>query len=215
MRNLVNQLITKKNFTDQNKLNEFIKYIVVGLINTIIGYGIFWFMLRWVKLSPEGANAIGYIVALILAFLLNHFFVFTASVFSASSVTRFIAAFGIAFGINQGVLFVALHFFYMQPEIAQGFAMIAYTIIFYVLNKWFVFAVRHRLNRIKHKKINFSISVFGRRPSFPIFILIFSLIALNAIINLPAFSEPVYKLFNQLYLLILSQPCLKAYSQAI
>lgn len=122
-------------------MNEFIKFLVAGVINTLTGYGVFWIMWKWAGFSPEGANAIGYVTALLLAFILNHFFVFSGSVFSMTSVTRFIAAFGTAFAINQGVLFVLFRIFFVPPEIAQVFAMTVYTIIFYFLNKWFVFSV--------------------------------------------------------------------------
>lgn len=125
-------------------MNEFIKFLVAGVLNTLLGYCIFWILWKWAGFSPEGANAIGYITALFLAFILNRFFVFSGSVITATAVARFIASFGIAFASNQGVLFVLFRIFFVTPEIAQLFAMVAYTIIFYLLNKWFVFSISYK-----------------------------------------------------------------------
>lgn len=124
------------------KLNELIKYGAVGVINTAMGYGVFWFFFRWLNFRPEAANAIGYVAALFLAFILNHIFVFSGSTISSTSAARFIAAFAIAFLINQIVLFVLFRIFSVPPEVAQIFAMIVYTVIFYLFNKHFVFAVK-------------------------------------------------------------------------
>lgn len=128
-------------------MNELIKYVVAGLINTATGYGVFWVLLRWVGYSPELANTIGYIVALCVAFLLNLFFVFKGATVSSATVLRFFVAFAGAFILNQAVLFVLFRIFSIRPEIAQIFSMSAYTVGFYLLNKYYVF----EFNCLQHK----------------------------------------------------------------
>ncbi len=123
-------------------MRELVKYVVAGVINTVVGYGVFLIFFQLLKFSPETSNAIGYLVALSVAFLLNHFFVFTASANSARSLKRFILAFSGSFLVNQAVLFVLFRMLSVQAEIAQAFAMITYTLIFYLLNKHFVFIAR-------------------------------------------------------------------------
>lgn len=125
-------------------MSELFKYIVSGVVNTVVGYGVFWMLLRGLHSSPEAANAVGYIVALGIAFLLNRFYVFTASKISTYTILRFLMSFAAAFAINQGVLIFLIRFFYVLPEIAQGFSMLAYTISFYISNKYFVFVVNDR-----------------------------------------------------------------------
>ncbi len=134
-------------FLMDKKLNELIKYGVVGVINTAMGYGVFWIFFRWLNFSPEAANAIGYVSALSLAFILNHIFVFSGSTISATSAARFVAAFSIAFLINQIVLLVLFRIFSVPPEVAQIFAMIVYTVVFYLINKNFVFHKRIERDR--------------------------------------------------------------------
>ena len=120
-------------------MKEFLKYVIAGFINAFIGYGVFLTLIRWAGYSPEIANGICYIIAIFFAFLLNRFFVFQGSKISKSTFLRFIFAFVCAFIINQAVLFVLFRIFSIQPEIAQIFSMIAYSIIFFLLNKYFVF----------------------------------------------------------------------------
>ena len=51
------------------------RYSMVGLLNTLLGYGVI-FALMALSISALVANAVGYAVALVLAFVLNRQFVF-------------------------------------------------------------------------------------------------------------------------------------------
>ncbi|WP_236178025.1 MULTISPECIES: GtrA family protein [Pseudomonas] len=116
-----------------------LKFIFAGVANTAIGYGVFLLLVTLLDMNPSYANAIGYVIALIAAFILNKTFVFNQSTTDRSTIPKFIIAFGIAFGINQLVLISGYRLAGLDPKIAQVFAMISYTISFYTLNKKFVF----------------------------------------------------------------------------
>lgn len=124
-------------------LREVLKYSVVGIINTLVGYGVFMVALLGLRYSPELANVIGYTIAFSVSFFLNRFFVFTNTNISLQMGLRFVTAFFVAFAANFGTLVILVRCFLVLPEIAQIFAMIVYTIIFYVLNKNFVFMERN------------------------------------------------------------------------
>jgi putative flippase GtrA len=119
-----------------------IKYIFSGLVNTVIGYSVFLTLITLFTIRPEYANAVGYGVALVAAFILNKIFVFDQSKTNRSTIPKFIAAFIAAFSLNQLILFIANRIMGMQAETAQVFAMISYTVSFYFLNKNFVFSSR-------------------------------------------------------------------------
>ena len=116
-----------------------LKFIFAGVANTAIGYGVFLLLVTLLDMNPSYANAIGYVIALIAAFILNKTFVFNQSTTDRSTIPKFIVAFGIAFGINQLMLISGYRLAGLDPKIAQVFAMISYTISFYALNKKFVF----------------------------------------------------------------------------
>lgn len=119
--------------------NELIRFLLVGGFNTLIGYGVFFILFACFQLTPYISNAFGYIVALIVAFGLSKKFVFR-STYQKGMVTKFIVAFLIAFGFNQFVLLLTIEYTPLIPEIAQILAMVSYTLIFYLLNKYFVFS---------------------------------------------------------------------------
>ena len=120
-------------------MKEIIKYVFAGLVNTVTGYLVFLMLYRWLKWTPESANTMGYFVALFMAFMLNHYFVFSATALTFPTASRFIVAFIIAFMLNQAVLFFFIQILSVNPEIAQIFSMLAYSITFYFLNKYYVF----------------------------------------------------------------------------
>lgn len=134
-------------------MNEFVRYAIAGFVNTASGYGVFWILLRWVGCSPELANLICYIVALCVAFLLNRIYVFKGATVSAATVLRFFVAFAGAFILNQAVLFVLFRILSIRPEISQIFSMSAYTVGFYLLNKYYVFNIseKNEFNCLRHK----------------------------------------------------------------
>lgn len=116
-----------------------LKYILAGVANTAIGYSVFLALIILFNTNPSYANAIGYGIALIAAFILNKVFVFNQSATDRSTIPKFILAFTISFAINQLVLLIVYRGLDVLVEIAQIFAMISYTAVFYLLNKKFVF----------------------------------------------------------------------------
>lgn len=118
---------------------QFLKYLSVGLLNTLVGYGVFYILARFLKVIPEVANAIGYILALAVAFVLNKIYVFRGDVVASKTMPKFLLAFALAFAINQFILIFFYRFMGFGAEISQVLAMLTYTLTFYALNKHFVF----------------------------------------------------------------------------
>lgn len=119
-------------------MKQLLRYCAVGIVNSGVGYAIFWILLRVFGLTPGISNAVTYALALCLSFALNRRFVFDFGGPGRGAAVRFVLAFAVAFGINQltllGLLKVGL-----RAEFAQIGAMAAYTIVFYFLSKFFVF----------------------------------------------------------------------------
>lgn len=116
-----------------------LRYTVSGIINTIIGYAVFWCMLRIFYVSPNISNAIGYSVALSVAFYLNRSYVFDVSDYKFSHYLKFLVSFAFAFGFNQFILWWLFYIEGVRPELAQVVSMIFYTIVFYLFNRFFVY----------------------------------------------------------------------------
>ncbi len=118
--------------------NEFHRYLIAGLINTAIGYVTFLIALHAFGFSATSSNGISYAAGLLSAYVMNLAFVFKKSKSSADSIFRFLLGFSIAYAINIAVLKISIQGTGLPPEIGQIFAMVAYTVSFYFINKHFV-----------------------------------------------------------------------------
>jgi putative flippase GtrA len=121
---------------------QFVRFVAVGLVNTLIGYGAFAVLYRGLDVPPLAANAISYAVALSIAYWLYRLFVFAADRHRGGSVVRFAVCFVVAFGLNQAVLYGLLTTS-CPAMLAQVGAMATYTLVFFVLNKTVVFVAAH------------------------------------------------------------------------
>ena len=65
-----------------------IMYLIVGVINTCVGYGIIFFAL-YCSLMPELANALGYGIGFIVSYCLNKTFTFASSSSHKRDLPRF------------------------------------------------------------------------------------------------------------------------------
>ena len=75
-----------------------------------------------------------------LSFTLNRRFVFgVTGAVSAREVTRFLAAFAVAYGANVAVLLAAQSVLGADNPLAQLPAICAYIVIFFLLSQFFVF----------------------------------------------------------------------------
>lgn len=117
---------------------SFIKYLMVGMINTLVGFGII-FLLMYGGLLPEIANFIGYLCGFILSFILNKYFTFKSKNYVKSEFIRFALSMGIAYLINLLILVISYRYFGINEYISQIIAGIFYTLSGYILSKFYAF----------------------------------------------------------------------------
>lgn len=117
---------------------SFIKYLMVGMINTLVGFGII-FILMYRGLLPEIANFIGYLCGFILSFILNKYFTFKSKNYVKSEFIRFALSMGIAYLINLLILVISYRYFGINEYISQIIAGIFYTLSGYLLSKFYAF----------------------------------------------------------------------------
>lgn len=120
---------------------EFLRYLVAGVVNTIVGYGVFLLAFRGLGLQVFVANALGYAAGLAAAYLQNRYFVFRGSRHSVGALLRFLVGFGVAYLANVAVLELAHARIGLRAELAQLAAMAVYTVVFYLVNRCYVWRV--------------------------------------------------------------------------
>jgi putative flippase GtrA len=122
----------------QLDLRQFFSFAMVGVVNTILSLLVIWAAL-WTNVDPYLANAIGYAVGLVNSFFLNRAVTFRVQQTRPGAALRFIVAFVAAYLCNLAVLAVCLATTSVSPFLLQVPAMACYTVIFFILSKWFVF----------------------------------------------------------------------------
>ncbi|MEE0133373.1 MAG: GtrA family protein [Treponema sp.] len=129
----------------QEKLAQPVKFLLVGVINTIVGYSVMfgaYNLLHWDYWISSAAN---YVIGSICSFLLNKYFTFQAKKFSGAELVRFIVCILICYLIGYGVTRPVVGFIVQaaSPRVQDNLAMLGGSGVFTVLNflgqKFFVF----------------------------------------------------------------------------
>lgn len=125
--------------TNKEEAIRFGKFLVVGVINTSVTYIVYVF-LRLFSLSPEICNATGYVAGVINSFLWNKKWVFkTKNTNIIREVISFLVVFMISYGVQLYTFRLMLYYLLWNEYLAQFFGMVIYTILNFVLNRFFSF----------------------------------------------------------------------------
>jgi len=89
---------------------KFFKFILVGIINTIVGSAIMFLLYNTVHLSYWFSSACNYIFTSVLSFFLNKYFTFSVRHWSAFMVIAFVLTIAISYVIAYGVSKLAMNY---------------------------------------------------------------------------------------------------------
>ena len=134
-------------FSSTRFFREGAAFVVVGAINTVVGYGVFLGALTWwVSHLPRGyliALTVSYAIAIPMAYVLHSRFVFRVPELTWLGFGRFVMVNVAAVGLNFVGLPVAVELLGFAPAPAQ-LGVLAVVIAFsYLGHKFFSFRTRH------------------------------------------------------------------------
>lgn len=119
--------------------HSFVRFALVGGANTFVGYGVILFSHMVLGLGVVVANVFGYFVGALLSYVLNRAFTFSSDLAHMRAVPRFILTVFACFLLNLLVLRIGMEVFLLPMFASQIFAMISYTLAFYLVSRSFVF----------------------------------------------------------------------------
>ena len=122
-------------FTDKT----FLRFLIVGVINTLIGYAIIMFLFHLIGLSYSLSYFLSYMVGIIISFFLNRQFVFFSQKNKLTEFIKFIIAFCIAYGASYLGLRFIVEYHLINTNIAFFAGMVIYSLLFYLLNRHMTF----------------------------------------------------------------------------
>lgn len=120
-------------------VRQAIKYGLVGVGNTLITAAVIWVMMKVLGASDILSNITGYIAGLINSFIWNKQWTFQSSVSWTSGALKFGVVFAICYLLQLGVLLYLNKTLTIDPYYNQLIAMVFYTVINFVMNKFYTF----------------------------------------------------------------------------
>lgn len=121
-----------KKFTDKT----FFKFIIVGIINTVVGTAIMFILYNVFNFSYEISSGANYFFTSILSYFLNKYFTFKSKEKSVSEIIRFalniIVCYVLAYGIAKRLAFLVLGF--LDKRLRENIAMVVGMGLFTILN---------------------------------------------------------------------------------
>jgi glycosyltransferase involved in cell wall biosynthesis len=117
----------------------FIRYLIVGVANTLIGLGIIYLTMYFLQLDLVHANMIGYSVGILVSFVLNKSWTFKSQSHVVSSFLRYLLVLAIAYIANLETVLYANSHFALNPYISQALGIIPYTLLGFIGGRYFAF----------------------------------------------------------------------------
>jgi putative flippase GtrA len=116
---------------------SFLKYLFVGIINTLFGVGIIFIMKWYFNFGDIIANILGYSCGISLSFFLNKNWTF--GYIGGGRHMLFLLVVVIAYVTNLLVVLTSINILHIDSYISQVLGIIPYTFIGYIGSKYFVF----------------------------------------------------------------------------
>ncbi|MDE5629616.1 MAG: GtrA family protein [Muribaculaceae bacterium] len=88
------------------KLVQFIKYCLVGVLNTLITFGVIYLCKSLLEMNLYVSNALGYICGVINSFLCNKQWVFHSKGSYRREAVKFLVGFGVCYALQFAVVWM-------------------------------------------------------------------------------------------------------------
>ena len=119
---------------------QFVKFGLVGILNTLVHYLVFYLLFRVAGIAMIVASAVGYMSGVLNSYLINRKWTFKAT--GSGYGTEFVKFFVVNL-VSLGVNLLSLQFlvssFGMMPEISQVLAIFCSLLVNFSGNKWWTF----------------------------------------------------------------------------
>ena len=141
-------------FLDNPEFLRFMKYCVVGVLNTTVCLVTIYVCKSWIGVNPYLSNGIGYFLGLVNSFVWNKQWVFRSSNGVAKEAFRFAAGWAVCYAIQLWVVWGISHGdfgtqeFYVAGFVITGYGIatligaVVYTSINFLYNRAITFRVK-------------------------------------------------------------------------
>ena len=123
----------------------FLKFIIVGIINTAVGAGVMFALYNIFNCSYWISSIMNYVVGSVVSFFLNKYFTFKSKTFSLREVVYFIINIAVCFFIAYGaakpfaMYLLSSYSVTVQENTAMFIGMVLFTGLNYLAQRFIVF----------------------------------------------------------------------------
>lgn len=134
------------------KVLQFIKYCLVGVLNTLVTFGVIYLCKSFLGLNLYVSNACGYICGVINSFLCNKSWVFKSDGSYKREAIKFLAGFGLCYALQLWVVWMlteswlgSVDFCFFSDIVISGYGIatilgnVVYTLANFVYNRLITF----------------------------------------------------------------------------
>jgi putative flippase GtrA len=122
---------------DPASRTQIIKFCLVGILNTIVGYGTFFILVNYLYYLL--ALLIAHIIGVLHSFLWNKYWIFKTKKFNLEEFIKFNVIYVIVFIANAVALFVCVDIISVDPKVAQLILLPLITVISFFGQKLWTF----------------------------------------------------------------------------
>jgi len=125
-----------------------IRYLLVGVVNTLVGLGIIYLAMYFLHMDLASSNALGYAIGIMVSFALNKKWTFDSQDHIVYSFLRYLLVLAVAYGANLATVLFANSHFDLNPYLSQALGIVPYTAIGFLGSRFFAFRDRRGTQRI-------------------------------------------------------------------
>jgi len=116
-----------------------LRYAIVGVLGTAIHFGVLAALVEFGGVEPVLASAAGFIVTLIVSYVLNHRWTFASPARHRTAFARYTAVSVLGLGLNSLIMYLAVHVFGLWYILAQALVVMVVPAVNYLLNRSWTF----------------------------------------------------------------------------
>jgi putative flippase GtrA len=127
-------------YTDQTTRNQFIKFLGIGVLNTIVGYGSFFILVTY--LNYQVALLCAHLIGVTNSYFWNKLWVFKTKNLSIVEFLRFNVIYAFVYATNAVALYISVELLKIDPRPAQLILLPVVTLISFFGQKLWTFKKR-------------------------------------------------------------------------
>lgn len=114
------------------------KYIIVGFLNTIIGFSVIFICMYQFTFNPIISNILGTSVGLFFSYIYHRIYTFKSQNKKIAEMIRFIFSFFASYTLSLVILYLLLKLS-LNSGVSQIISILTYIIVSFIFNNYFVF----------------------------------------------------------------------------